>query len=130
MLPPDSCVGARRAETEPELYGLPPGGGNPTKRRPVTLTDGSTGMAIVAITYVQTYNQAMKTIAAARFKEQCLALLDTLDHEGLVVTKHGRPVAIVRPIARLSADRIGSLRGKIKVRGNLLSTGVTWDAGD
>ncbi len=34
----------------------------------------------------------MKTIGAAKFKEQCLALLDRLDADGLVVTKHGKPV--------------------------------------
>ena len=32
----------------------------------------------------------MKTIGAAKFKEQCLALLDRLDAEGLSVTKHGK----------------------------------------
>ena len=35
----------------------------------------------------------MKTIGSAKFKEQCLALLDELDESGLVVTKHGKPVA-------------------------------------
>ena len=39
----------------------------------------------------------MKTIGATEFKEQCLALLDQLDAEGLVVTKHGKPVARVIP---------------------------------
>ena len=31
----------------------------------------------------------MNTIGALQFKEQCLELLDNLDDEGLVVTKHG-----------------------------------------
>ena len=35
----------------------------------------------------------MKTIEAAKFKEQCLTLLDRLDAEGLIVAKHGKPVA-------------------------------------
>ena len=35
----------------------------------------------------------MKMIEAGKFKEQCLALLDDLDAEGLIVTKHGKPVA-------------------------------------
>ena len=35
----------------------------------------------------------MKTVGAAKFKEQCLALLDRLDPDGLVITKHGKPVA-------------------------------------
>lgn len=70
----------------------------------------------------------MKTIGAAKFKEQCLALLDRLDVEGLVVTKHGKPVARVIPYDQQCADLIGSLREKIKVRGDILTTGVRWDA--
>ena len=70
----------------------------------------------------------MKRIGAAKFKEQCLALLDHLDADGLIVTKHGRPVARVLPYDSEGADLIGSLRHKIKVRGNILSTGLHWDA--
>lgn len=70
----------------------------------------------------------MKTIGAAKFKEQCLALLDRLDIEGLVVTKHGKPVARVIPYDRQCADLIGSLREKIEVRGDILTTGARWDA--
>ncbi len=70
----------------------------------------------------------MKTIGVAKFKEQCLALLDRLDVEGLVVTKHGKPVARVIPYDQQCADLIGSLREKIKVRGDILTTGARWDA--
>ncbi len=70
----------------------------------------------------------MKRIAAAKFKEQCLSMLDHLDADGLVITKHGKPVAKVVPIERASADLIGALRGRVRVRGDLLSTGVTWRA--
>jgi prevent-host-death family protein len=73
---------------------------------------------------------AMKTIGAAKFKEQCLHLLDHLSPEGLVITKHGKPVARVVPIAKKSGDLIGSLRGKIAIKGDILSTGVHWDADD
>jgi prevent-host-death family protein len=70
----------------------------------------------------------MKTIAAAQFKAQCLALLDGVGPEGIVITKHGRPVAKLVPIASSSADLIGSLRHKIRVKGELLSTGRKWRA--
>ena len=70
----------------------------------------------------------MKTMGAAKFKEQCLALLDRLDAEGLVITKHGRPVARVLPYEREFDEVIGSLRGKIEVRGDIVSTGVRWNA--
>lgn len=72
---------------------------------------------------------AMKKIAAAKFKEQCLAILDDLEDEGIVVTKHGRPVARVLPIREEPGALIGALRGRVAVRGNILSTGVAWDAG-
>ena len=35
---------------------------------------------------------SMKRIPAAKFKETCLALLDSVDGDGIVITKHGRPV--------------------------------------
>jgi prevent-host-death family protein len=72
----------------------------------------------------------MRKVAAAKFKAQCLSLLDHLDEEGIVVTKHGKPVARVLPMATASAELIGSLRGKIRVNGDLMSTGVKWSARD
>ena len=68
----------------------------------------------------------MTEIDAAKFKEQCLSLLDQLDADGLIVTKHGRPVARVIPFGNQGADLIGSLRHKIKIRGNVFSTGLRW----
>ena len=70
----------------------------------------------------------MKTIGAEQFKKQCLALLDRLDVEGLIITKHGKPVARVFPYDKQCADLIGSLQHKIKIRGNILTTGLCWDA--
>ena len=70
----------------------------------------------------------MQTIGAAKFKEQCLSLLDQLDNDGLVVTKHGKPVARVIRYEQQWADLIGSLRHKITIKGDIFSTGVRWDA--
>lgn len=70
----------------------------------------------------------MKKIAAAKFKEQCLAILDHCDPEGIVITKHGKPVAKLFPIASEPAELIGAMRGKIKINGDIHSTGVRWDA--
>ena len=69
----------------------------------------------------------MKTIPAAKFKAQCLALLDRVTPEGIVITKHGKPVARVLPAERASADLIGAFRGRIRVKGDIQSTGVTWE---
>jgi prevent-host-death family protein len=70
----------------------------------------------------------MKSVPAAKFKEQCLALLDQVDPDGIIITKHGKPVAKLVPIYTDSAKLIGSLKGKIKIKGKILSTGVKWDA--
>lgn len=70
----------------------------------------------------------MKQMGAAKFKEQCLAILDRLDGEGIVITKRGKPVAKLIPLHAASASLIGSLKGKIKIKGDILGTGVKWDA--
>ncbi len=70
----------------------------------------------------------MKRIAAARFKAQCLALLDRVDDEGIVITKRGKPVAKLIPIRTESAQLIGALRGRVKVKGDIRSTGLEWNA--
>ncbi|MCY4198547.1 MAG: type II toxin-antitoxin system Phd/YefM family antitoxin [Gammaproteobacteria bacterium] len=70
----------------------------------------------------------MKTIGAAKFKTHCLALLDQLDHEGIVVTKHGKPVAQVFPYQHRCANLIGSMKGEITIHGDIMSTDIEWDA--
>ena len=70
----------------------------------------------------------MKTIGVTEFKQRCLALLDRLGPDGLVITKHGRPVARVIPVDSESSDLIGRFSDKIKIKGDIESTGITWDA--
>ena len=70
----------------------------------------------------------MKQIGAARFKERCLSLLDEVGPGGIVITKRGKPVAKLIPFASDSASLIGSLKGKVKIKGNIFSTGMEWDA--
>lgn len=91
---------------------------------------GGVHSRILDIFSVQSYIMTMKTVAAAKFKEQCLSILDHLGPEGVVVTKHGKPVAKVLPIALSSAEQIGALRKRIRVKSDLLTTGVKWDAID
>jgi prevent-host-death family protein len=57
-----------------------------------------------------------KTIGAAEFKAHCLRILDEVDRsrQSVTVTKRGRPVAEVRPVAmheRKSA--FGALKGTV-----------------
>ena len=70
-----------------------------------------------------------KTIAAAEFKARCLKILDELEPSGIVITKRGRPVAPVLPAVVADNQKlIGSMKGKIEIKGDIFSTGVGWDA--
>ena len=69
----------------------------------------------------------MRAIGAAKFKEQCLALLDNLDSDGLVVTKHGKPVARVIPFPATPEKLIGSLKNRLVIHGDVMTTGVEWN---
>lgn len=71
---------------------------------------------------------ALKVIGAAKFKEQCLALLDSVGPEGIVITKHGKPVARLVPVESESEELLGALEGALTIKGDILSTGVAWDA--
>lgn len=70
----------------------------------------------------------MKHIAAAKFRDTCLALLDAVDPEGIVITKRGKPVARLVPFTADSSDLIGALAGRVEIKGDILSTGADWDA--
>jgi prevent-host-death family protein len=75
----------------------------------------------------------MKEISASEFKAKCLAILDDVDNDGIVITKRGKPVAKLVPVRpRTSAHLIGSLKGQLIVDPNddLFSTGIRWEAED
>jgi antitoxin (DNA-binding transcriptional repressor) of toxin-antitoxin stability system len=65
---------------------------------------------------------------ASKFKEQCLSVLDHLDPEGLIITKHGKPVARLIPADTVCRELIGSMKDKIRIHSGILSTGIEWDA--
>jgi prevent-host-death family protein len=57
-----------------------------------------------------------KTIGAARFKAECLKLIDqiTEDHEPVTITKRGKPVAVLNPIAsKEPVSILGALQGTV-----------------
>jgi hypothetical protein len=70
----------------------------------------------------------MKRMDASKFKQKCLSILDRLPPDGILITKHGKPVATVLPSNGECAGLIGSLKGKIKIRGDAFSTGLKWNA--
>ena len=75
----------------------------------------------------------MDSIPAGEFKAKCLALMDRVARTGetIVVTKHGRPVAELRPHRppRI-ASPIGMDKGRIKILGDIVSPIGTdlWEA--
>ena len=48
--------------------------------------------------YILVYIQDMRDLSVTEFRRQCLALLEHLPDEGIVITKHGRPLARVAPV--------------------------------
>lgn len=72
----------------------------------------------------------MQIIGITKFKGKCLAFFDQLDKGGLVITKHGKPIAQVIPYEHQCADLISSLKDKIEIRGDIYSTGVSWETSD
>jgi prevent-host-death family protein len=74
----------------------------------------------------------MTRIAAGRFKDRCLQILDEVaeTRTPVVVTKRGRPVATVVPYSpprRASESLAGSI---LRETGDPYGTGEGWDADD
>lgn len=72
-----------------------------------------------------------RTIMASRFKAECLAILDQVDQMkiSVTITKHGRPVARVVPIAAAPGARgtQGSVRLVAEEDEAYFSTGERWE---
>lgn len=74
----------------------------------------------------------MREIEADLLKKRFAQILKQLGPEGAIVTWHGKPVARLLPIAETNpgdcADLIGCMKGQIRVKGNLYSTGLRRNA--
>lgn len=71
----------------------------------------------------------LKALSASEFKARCLKILDELNPQGILITKRGRPVAKLTPLTTIdNAKLIGSMKGRVIVKGNIFSTGVKWIA--
>jgi len=62
------------------------------------------------------------TLAASEFKAKCLRLLDQVEETGdtLVITKRGRPVAMVIPVSSPKRSLRGSWKGRIQIKGDIV----------
>jgi antitoxin (DNA-binding transcriptional repressor) of toxin-antitoxin stability system len=71
----------------------------------------------------------MKTMAAGKFKDVCLKILDEVakSKAPVVITKRGRPVAKLVPCGPAPARR-GLAGSVLKEIGDPFTTGERWDA--
>lgn len=72
-----------------------------------------------------------REIGAADFKARCLELMDEVERLGIeiVITKHRRPVARLVPARQSVPALSGSMKGMIKILGDIVSPiDVEWEA--
>lgn len=72
-------------------------------------------------------------IAAGVFKAKCLELMDTVRDTGeeVIITKHGKPVAMLVPARKKKRkpSPYGCMKGSVKYRGDIIGPiDVAWDA--
>ena len=66
----------------------------------------------------------MKSIDVSNCDQTLQILLKNLHHETITITENGVPVASLTKYGGDSVNLIGSLEGKIKVHGDIFSTGI------
>jgi len=74
----------------------------------------------------------MKTMAAAKFKATCLAVMDEVEkkREPVVITKNGRPVAKLVPLEPGAPDPIfGFMKGRGEIVGDVMAPVIGERAG-
>jgi len=72
----------------------------------------------------------MARMAAGKFKDQCLKVLDHVatTRTPVTITKRGKPVATLVPCPPRQAKGAGLAGSILKERGNPFGTGDAWDA--
>jgi prevent-host-death family protein len=76
----------------------------------------------------------MKTLAAGKFKQTCLRLLDEVGESGepIVITKRGKPVAQLAPVAHgRHEDWLGAMSDRGEILGDLVAPALEpgeWNA--
>ena len=65
----------------------------------------------------------MKTLAAGKFKTNCLAIMDEVKakREPVLITKHGKPVAMLTPVEETDDPIFGFYKGKGRILGDIVS---------
>ena len=71
------------------------------------------------------------SIPAAVFKAECLKLMDEVARTGrsVVITKHGKPVAQLAPVAAEPGSLFGFMKNTVQFKADVVAaTGETWAA--
>lgn len=78
---------------------------------------------------------SLKAIGAAEFKAKCLNLIDQMSDDGqsTIITKRGKPVAVLSPVAETAAlaSIIGAMKGSVLAYADPFSPAIAsdeWDA--
>lgn len=72
-----------------------------------------------------------KTIKASEFKAKCLQLMEEIKKTGgeIIITKNGEPVSKLVPVKHKPKTLFGAHRGRIVVKGDIVSPLDTeWEA--
>lgn len=71
----------------------------------------------------------MKTVAAGVFKTNCLAIMDEVKakREGVVITKHGHPVAKLVPVNTEVDDIFGFFQTRGRITGDVVAPALSPD---
>jgi antitoxin (DNA-binding transcriptional repressor) of toxin-antitoxin stability system len=71
----------------------------------------------------------MKTMPAGLFKTNCLAIMDEVNakRETVVITKHGRPVAMLVPVKPGVDDIFGFFSSRGRITGDVVSPAFSPD---
>ena len=73
----------------------------------------------------------MQTIKASEFRAKCLHFMDEVNQtgEGIVITKNGKPVSILKPYRTPPATIFGLHKGKIQSKHDLIAPlDIVWNA--
>jgi prevent-host-death family protein len=71
------------------------------------------------------------TVSVSKFKAECLKMIDHVHTQGdvVIITKYGQPAAKLVPIDSPGGKAcFGCGEGTVREKGDLYSTGETWNA--
>ena len=73
----------------------------------------------------------MQTVNASVFKAKCLQIMDRVNETGeeIVITKHGKPVSILKPYRTVPKTLFGLHKGIVESKDDLIEPlDLSWDA--